>query len=84
MKPLHKNTTVLETTARQRKAIAALQREHLEDGGALFAQAYPDGVRIRVLTKEQSDVVRKAFAQALGTPDVRRMGFSAFSDEAHP
>lgn len=84
MKPRQEKTIVLATTPEQRETIEALQRKHLEQDGALFAQAYPDGVRILALTKEQADVVRKAFAQALGTPDVCRVGFSAFSDEAHP
>lgn len=78
MKPLHPSSTVIITAPFQRKVIERLEHQHLEDGGAIFAQVFHDGLRVRVLTQAQSAIVNEAFAKALGTSAPARIARSVF------
>lgn len=48
----------------QKQAIDSLVHK-MEEGGAIMAQVYGDGMRVTVLSKQQTESVRNA----LGTPD---------------
>ena len=78
MKPVHASSTVLVTAQHQRRAIEDLESKHLEEGGAIFAQVFHDGLRVRVLTPAQSAIVAEAFAKALGTQAPEHVGRSVF------
>lgn len=81
MKPLHPSSTVIITAPFQRKVIERLEHQHLEDGGAIFAQVFHDGLRVRVLTQAQSAIVIEAFARALGTAAPVHLSRSIFDAE---
>lgn len=78
MKPRHDSSTVIITAPFQRKVIERLEHQHLEEGGAIFAQAFHDGLRVRVLTPAQSAIVNEAFAKALGLSLPPRVAHSVF------
>lgn len=78
MKTPQEQTIIVLTTPRQRKVIEELQKKHLEDGGSLLAQAFKDGLRIRVLTPAQTAELSEAISKALGAPAMRILGHSAF------
>lgn len=68
MKPVHDATATVITTAQQRHLIEQLNRKHLEEGGSILAQVFPDGLRIRVLTPRQTQELEPAIAKAMGNP----------------
>lgn len=78
MKTPQEHPIIVITTRRQRKVIEDLQKKHLEDGGSLLAQAFKDGLRIRVLTPAQTAELSEAISKALRTPAMRILGNSAF------
>lgn len=68
MKPAQESSTIVITSARQRQLIEQLAEKHLEEGGSILAQAFPDGFRLRVLTPAQTNELQQALSQTLGQP----------------
>ena len=68
MKPRHESATTVIVTPQQRQVIAQLADKHLMAGGSVLAQVFPDGLRLRVLTPEQTVELQQALAKALGQP----------------
>lgn len=78
MKKPHDGTTTLVTTAAQRHIIEGLMRDHLDEGGGLFAQVFHDGIRIKVLTPSQAECMGTAIVEAMGTKPGDTLRYSAF------
>ncbi|MCE1194090.1 MAG: hypothetical protein LWW96_18235 [Acidovorax sp.] len=86
MKQPHESTKTMVTTLQQRQLIQDLQHKHLLEGGSLFGQVFPDGIRIRVLSPAQTDQLRRCLTEVLGTPLSDRIVHSAYeaNDGATP
>ncbi len=78
MKKPHESTATVITTSNQRQLITDLSRKHLEEGGSLLAQVFPDGLRIKVLTPAQTSELNQAICKALGTSERKHISKSAF------
>jgi len=78
MKPVHESSTVVITTPQQRHLIEQLMSKHLEEGGFLMAQVFPDGIKLRVLTPQQTKELQPVFAKALGAKLMAGSYHSAF------
>lgn len=78
MKKPHISATIVVTTPQQRKVIEELERKHLEDGGSMLAQVFHDGLRLRVLTRQQASELRSAIEKALGQTLPKSLHTSAF------
>lgn len=82
MKKPHISATIVVTTPQQRKVIEELERKHLEDGGSMLAQVYHDGLRLRVLTRQQTSELRSVIEKALGqTAPPKNLHISAFGTQ---
>jgi len=80
MKPVHEAASTVITTPQQRRLIEQLAAKHLEEGGSMLCQVFPDGLRLRVLTPQATADLRTAFAKALGEPSPKGLFHSAFSE----
>lgn len=68
MKPIHESTSTVITSPQQRQLINELASKHLDHGGSMFAQVFPDGLRLRVLTPAQTQQLQAAISDVLGDP----------------
>ncbi len=78
MKHPQESSTTIITSPHQRKVIEELEQKHLEEGGSIFAQVFHDGLRVKVLTRAQTQELSAAFSKALGTHATRRIVHSVF------
>lgn len=78
MKPEHAATSTVITTPQQRELIERLTEKHLEIGGCILAQVFPDGLRLRVLTPVATSELQHALTKALGTRPSNAVRNSAF------
>lgn len=79
MKPVHDSTATVITTPQQRQLIEQLTQKHLEEGGSILAQVFPDGLRIRVLTPRQTTELMPVMAKLHSNSDrVGKIIHSAF------
>jgi len=81
MKPLHESASTVITTPQQRRLIEQLIEKHLEEGGSILAQVFPDGLRLRVLTPKAMKELQPAMAKALGQPIGGEIVHSAFENK---
>lgn len=84
MKTPHTSTATIVTNQAQRDLIESLERKHLEEGGSIFAQVYHDGLRVRVLTPQQTTELAEAFSRVLGQPLSSALKRSAFDKPGSP
>ena len=78
MKRPHETSTTLITSLQQQKVIEDLERKHLEEGGSILAQVFHDGLRLKVLTPQQTRDLSDAISKALGTKHDSRIVRSVF------
>jgi len=78
MKPAHDTASTVITTPQQRRLIEQLIEKHLEEGGSILAQVFPDGLRLRVLTPKAMKELQPAMAKALGQSVCSEIVHSAF------
>ncbi len=78
MKPRQESTATVVTSTQQRQLIAQLADKHLEEGGSILAQVFPDGLRVRVMTPAQTAELQQVLAAALGTTLRQGLVQSAF------
>lgn len=78
MKPSHLQTATVITSPQQRQLITELASKHLDQGGSMFAQVFPDGLRLRVLTPAQTKQLQAAISDVLGDPIKGGTSTSAF------
>lgn len=79
MKTPHTSSSTIVTNHAHRSLIEDLERKHLEEGGAIFAQVYHDGMRVRVLTPQQTAELNEAFTRVLGEKPDSALRRSAFA-----
>lgn len=82
MKTPQESPATIITTPQQRKLIEHLEQQHLEDGGSILAQVFHDGLRIRVLTKDQTAQLVPVISAAMGRPIDQALRNSAFYKRA--
>lgn len=78
MKRPHESSVTVITTPQQRKLIEELEQKHLEEGGSILAQVFHDGLRVKVLTYQQTCDLSDAISKALGTQQDSRIVRSVF------
>lgn len=78
MKPIQEFASVVVTNSQQRQLIERLAQKHLDEGGSMLAQVFPDGLRLRVLTPAQTNEMQQLFAKALGQSVPAGISTSAF------
>ena len=78
MKAPHTSATTVITTPQQQQVIEDLENKHLEEGGSILAQVFHDGLRVRVLTPQQTQELAEHMAKALGQPVSGRFSHSVF------
>ncbi|SFF15091.1 hypothetical protein [Paracidovorax wautersii] len=83
-KPPHTQAKTLMLTTQQSAIVSRLIDQHQEEGGSLLAQVYHDGMRIRVLTPEQTLALNEAISKALGEAGPRGIRSSVLDKADKP
>ena len=81
MKTPHESPTTVITTPQQKRIIERLMDDHLQEGGAILAQVFHDGLRLKVLTPAQADELAPALQKAMGKPVRAHIVHSAFDTQ---